>query len=308
MIVKNSFADYRKSEGINISSLIEIAESPLHFRWCLDNPKDSKSLVRGRAIHQLILEPEFFNDVYAVEPDKKDYAFVTVDDLKPLLEKYAVKKASKKEDTIKSLSPFLSSDEMKQVYDLVYSAFLMECEGKEILSAKEFQEASNIANVLLSNDKIANLLKRGQKEISIYQEINWVKCKGRLDYLADEFFLDYKSCRDCSPREFERDFFKYGYHIKLAYYQWMAFLETGKMLPCIVIAQSTSDECDFVIREVDQRFLDMGRDGWMDKDLVKHDGFVQMLEKYKDCLASGKWEGLSKDITTLFAPNFMLSL
>ena len=108
MIKKISFKEYRESPELNISSLVNIEKSPAHFQWCKANPKDSSSLIKGRAIHQLILEPHLFNEVYAVEPDKSKFKYVTVDDLKPLCEKHGVKKSLKKSEMLCALLPFMT--------------------------------------------------------------------------------------------------------------------------------------------------------------------------------------------------------
>lgn len=267
----------------------------MHYKWCKENHKDTKSLIRGRLVHTLILEPNTFNSVYAVEPDKKDYKFVTIEDLKPLCEKYGTKKSGKKEDILKELSPFLTKDERSQVYDLVYSAFLFECEGKEIVSAKDFQEARAISESVLNSPKIQKMLKLGEAELSIFLEINGVQMKTRLDFMSSDFFLDIKTCSSCDEREFVRDFINYQYDIKLAVYQKAIELETGKKIPCIVLAVETSDEHDYKVYNIDQEFLDIG-----------YKKFEAMLETWKDCTSKNEWLGMSKEVETLFAPEWYL--
>ena len=292
MIIKNSFPQYQAVEALNISSLVNIKKSPEAFKWHLNNREETASLTIGRLLHTLILEPETVGNTYAIEPNKKDFKFVTVDDIKPLLELHGLKKTGKKEDLLASLRPFLSNDEIRQVYDFTLQAFNLETEGKEKVSAKDFDKCVEISSKVLADLRISKMLRHnGQPEISIEQEIDGIKVKGRVDFLSENFFLDYKSCQDCSPEAFTRDFVKYNYHTKLFFYQKILELETGKKLPCIVIAQSKEENCDFMIYEVSQEFLDLGE--------VE---FNKMFETYKACVNENNFPPMDKSIQVLTPP------
>lgn len=295
-IKKISFSDYVKVDALNCSSLVNIEKSPLHFQWAKANPRDTKTLVNGRAVHTLILEPELFNEIYAVEPRKEDYKFVTIDDLKQLCEKYGTKKSGKKEDILKELSTLISEDERKQIYDFTVSAFYVESQGKEILSTKEYQEAKAIADSVLKSPRVQAMLKKGQSECSIFQTVEGVSMKFRLDFFVEgSFFLDVKTCRSCEPREFVNDFINYSYDVKCAAYQHAIFLETGKQIPCVILACETTDELDYKVYEIDQEFLDIG--------LKK---FFKLLNKWKECTDKNEWPGMNKKVEKLFPPEWYL--
>lgn len=294
-IQKISFENYKKLPQLNMSSLCNIKKSPAHFQWCKENPKDSKSLIKGRAIHTLILEPETFHSVYAVEPEKKDYKFVTVEDIKQLCEKYGTKKTGKKEEILAALAPLITIDENKQVYDFAYSAFLMESNGKEILTAKEYMEARQAADSVLKSPRIRSMLKNGQSEVSILQTINDVEMKFRLDFMSENFILDVKSCSSCEEREFSRDFVNYQYAEKLSAYQKAVELETGKRPLVIVLAVETTEENDYQVFEIDQEFLDAG-----------YKNFEKMLNTWKECTEKNEWPGMPKTVQKLFAPDWFL--
>ena len=55
------FSTYRAAAGVNVSSLKELARSPLHYRYAKDNPNPTTSAMSlGTAAHCATLEPERF--------------------------------------------------------------------------------------------------------------------------------------------------------------------------------------------------------------------------------------------------------
>jgi exodeoxyribonuclease VIII len=62
-----SFADYKKIEAVNWTTLKEMRRSPLHYKHRLENERaDSDTLAVGRATHTAILEPDLFPIQFAV--------------------------------------------------------------------------------------------------------------------------------------------------------------------------------------------------------------------------------------------------
>lgn len=67
-----SNADYHASEGISKSGLDLIHKSPASYLWSKNAPYDEgnrKALDIGTAFHCLILEPDTFNDRFAISPE-----------------------------------------------------------------------------------------------------------------------------------------------------------------------------------------------------------------------------------------------
>ncbi|AZS49312.1 exodeoxyribonuclease VIII [Entomomonas moraniae] len=67
-----SNTDYHASEGISKSGLDLIDQSPALYLWSKNAPYDEdnrKALDIGTAFHTLILEPDTFNDRFAVSPE-----------------------------------------------------------------------------------------------------------------------------------------------------------------------------------------------------------------------------------------------
>ncbi len=253
---KMTMAQYRQMEGLNISSLVNILKSPKHFIYKKNNPTDSDSLSLGRAIHSLILEPDLFFSEYAIAP---------------------------------------KCDRRTKEGKKIYEDFLVSSSGKEVISFDEHSLAKAVADSVLSSPKINNMLSKGQAEVSFFKEIDGVNHKARLDFVAEQFFLDVKTCQNCTAREFQRDFIKYNYHIKMGFYQHVLELETGVKHQAIVLAVETKDELDYQVYKIDQDFLDIG--------LKK---YFELLETYKECVKNNEWPGLEKAVQTMYAPDWLV--
>lgn len=62
-----TFDEYLAIEALNWSTIKHIERSPLHFQHALGNPiEDRPLLARGRGFHTKVLEPDRFDDEYAV--------------------------------------------------------------------------------------------------------------------------------------------------------------------------------------------------------------------------------------------------
>ena len=67
----NNIQKYLDAPGINFSTLKYVHTSPKHYRWAVDVGRpDTTALMKFRAIHTAILEPDVFDDRYVVYPGK----------------------------------------------------------------------------------------------------------------------------------------------------------------------------------------------------------------------------------------------
>ena len=65
------FEQYRRIGAVHWSTLKEMNRSPLHYKWALENDrKDSPVLMKGRAAHTAILDPDNFLRHYVLCPLK----------------------------------------------------------------------------------------------------------------------------------------------------------------------------------------------------------------------------------------------
>ena len=179
--------EYNEAPGVRRSDLWRIHDSPEKFKYFLDNPEPpSPAFVFGSMVHKLLLEPETFDDEYAIAPevDKRT-------------------KAGKEE----------------------WAAFCAAANGKTVVSAEDYDTAFRMAEKVLNNPKTYALLN-GKHEVPFFwtDEDTGEGCKVRCDCLTWEdgsdvpTVVDYKSATDARTRKFSSDAAQYGYFLQAAMY------------------------------------------------------------------------------------------
>lgn len=235
--------NYDDIKAVNKSTLWEMRKSPLHY-WHLmhDTPKeDTPAMKFGRAVHSKLLQPEHFSDEYIVAPECDR-----------------------------------RTKEGKQIW-----ADMMEM-GKEIISRDDMVkilemefEFADIRKTLLNKPDL-------QTEVALTwtDEETGVDCKGRLDAIAGEIIVDYKTTTDASTKAFSREALKYGYDLQAAMYMEAAMANGYNPKRFIFVAQEKTAPYLINIIYAGDAFLDRGR--WIMRDL---------LAKYKACRDLDEWPG-----------------
>lgn len=192
VIYKVPFEDYLALEGINNSSLHNMAKSPAHWKHEQENPREykSKALTFGTLAHVAVLEPEALLERYIVMPD-----FVA-----DLQVEYAKPKLSK-------------------AYRDKVAAFEKMAKGMEIVSKDDMTRALGVQR---SVQQYANVFHSGRAEVVFrwQDEATGLWCKARPDYLrfGDDWgtIYDFKTTRDCS--KFGRSIAEFCYDRQAAFY------------------------------------------------------------------------------------------
>ena len=181
-----------------------------------------------------------------------------------------------------------------------YDAFLADHAGVDILTQSQLATAHCIADAVTAHPAAHALLTGGRAEVSIFGQVEGVRCKMRADYITDcgEYMqiVDLKTTRDADPQAFARDSWNYGYHWQAGLYCAMAEAAYGKPARFSIVAVESDAPHDVVVYEIPEQ-------------LSAH-GFVlvqSMLEEYRECLESGDWPGISQDPMTLGVPAWAVS-
>jgi hypothetical protein len=171
--------------------------------YYINNPtKETPAMELGTALHSLFLEPEKFNATYVKAPSIFDEKFAgkkiiqTVDDLKPYVEQFGLKKSGKKEDMIESVRAYLNPAEVV-IWDDVKSNFEREVVAlnQKVLSNDDFTNLENICNKFNESKNLHHLLENGRSEVVIIwkDKTTGITCKCRLDYIQPDAVIDVKS-------------------------------------------------------------------------------------------------------------------
>lgn len=249
---KMNFKDYLARPELSASGVKNLAVSPAYFKWKKENPKDTGVMRIGRCLHSAILTPEDF---------KKDFAQVP------------------------------QCDKRTKEGRAIFEAFQILAVGKECIKFEEYNHVLAIRDSVLKSPKIVNMLSKGESEKTLFFEIEGVKMKSRLDFLADKFFLDIKTTQSANSDNFARDSVKLGYDLQMWIYAEAIRQNFEKDLPCIIFAIEKESNLDYAIFQLGQEWMDLG-----ERKARK------LIKLYKECLEKDEWPGYDKNVQQLSLP------
>jgi len=178
--------EYRSNPAISRSELWWFSKSPEYFKWRKANPiEPTPALLFGQVAHKLLLEPDTFEEEFAVAPNVDRRT-----------------KAGKEE----------------------WDRFCLESDGKTVVSADVFYQAYSMILKAREIPLVKELLA-GEHEVPLFwtDADTDVDCKCRLDCMnRDEkgrvTVVDYKTTNDATYRAFAKDVMQYGYALQAAMY------------------------------------------------------------------------------------------
>lgn len=173
-------------EAISKSRLANMSVCPAYFKWCEDNPQEpSEDMVLGSAFHKIVLEPETFDDEFAIMPQV---------------------------------------DKRTTQGKLIIAEFIIEADGKTVITQEQYETICGMRDSIMSNPYARKLIN-GNIEQSMYftDDLTKVECKCRPDVwrkVADRVVItDLKSAKSVMPNDFMRDCVKYHYDLQTAMYR-----------------------------------------------------------------------------------------
>lgn len=172
--------------------------------------------------------------------------------------------------------------------------------GAIILSPDQAAQADAMTEAVLREPEARALFEReGAAEVSIFDEVEGAKRRGRIDYLPNDggFMVDLKTSLDASPRGFRRSVEKFGYHIQYGHYVDILKRITGERRDMIfVVVEKAAPYLVNVIRF--DEIEDFARIGEAEA--------LEALTIYRRCMASGEWPGYLEHGITKIKPTMGL--
>lgn len=217
-----NFEQYRSIDAINFSTLKSMRKSPKQFKYDLENGKsDSVGKSMGRATHTAVLEPEKFNDEYAVFDGKirKGKAW-------DLFEKENKNKTILKRDEAESVLRIAREVRSNPVV-------------KRLLSVGEPEKTLqwiDPGSGLKAKARLDFLAKDGDELI----------------------IVDLKGTSDIRAEHFRRDAGKNGYHQQLGFYRSGVETIYSKTPKCVIIAVEIKPPHDVAVFKLEEEALDAG--------------------------------------------------
>ena len=190
--------DYYKIKALSHSMLSCLAQNPMECRMrYVDDPptlprKDSAAFAMGHAVHCLALEPERFDERFAVAP---------------------------------------KVDRRTTAGKVAWAEYLADCEGKTVLDEQDYADAVACVQALNNHADFATIMAQPRRvEVEHYFDLFGHRFKARLDCVIDSMrlILDIKTTDDASPHRWQWSAVDYGYHRQQIIYQEALRQETGK--------------------------------------------------------------------------------
>lgn len=254
------FETYQAWKAVNHSSLKEIAKSPRHYRYMLEQPPRPPSWAQqfGTIAHALMLEPS------------KSAALMVPAPINP-----------------KTGEPFGRTTKAWAEYAALHA-------GKLIVTDDEIETLKTMAKNAMANEDVAALMRaEGVSEVSIvWDDPTGIRCKARIDRLITDpasytddparslAFVDLKTTANAALGVFRRDAEAYGYFTANAMYR-RACAAHGYRGMGGIVALEAEGECDAVCYTIDEdtaQVADALVEGW--------------LKTLKTCRERNDWPGL----------------
>lgn len=213
------FNEYLEWEAVN-NSLLWIIEkqSPAHAKVYMECPPEPTPAFHfGHGLHCLALEPDKFNERYAIRP---------------------------------------KFDGRTKEGKAIKAKFEESLNGKMVFEQEDFEQMKLMADAI-KRQAIHRFIQRGEAEVCIVwdDKETGLRCKARIDYLHRDhaILIDLKSTTDASKDAFAKAVYNYGYYQQCGWYVdgWktitgdesaFVFLAAEKGVPYAVAAYEMADE------------------------------------------------------------------
>lgn len=223
-----SNAEYRKKEGVSSSELKKMMKSMAHYKYYKDHPNenDSEALQFGRAYHKLMLEPDDFDNEFAVSP---------------------------------------KFDRRTKEGKAAAEEFAKKAEGKEVINEETYKTLLEMQKALYETPFVKLLIK-GEHEKSFFwkDRETGIPCKCRPDsfgQIKEQYIcVDLKTTKDAETDHFMRDALKLGYDIQAAHYCEGLEDKYKKPFKFIFIAQEKTAPYLVNVLEADEYFMASGKE------------------------------------------------
>jgi hypothetical protein len=242
--------EYHSTPAVSNTVLSSIARSPAHC-FALHVAEDRRkqattpAFFAGTLAHCAILEPDSLLERYIVRPEGLD----------------------------------LRTKAGKEWRDALPAGVLT-------ITADEWATAIAQRDAVRAVPELAELLGAGVAEVSAFwtDDETGLQCKCRPDWvhtLSDGrvILVDVKTTTDCSPQQFTRAVWKYGYHRQAAWYSAGYARAAGVEVAGFVFASVTSAH-PFIAaaHTLDDDYMRIGQDECR-----------RLLDEYADCKLTGRW-------------------
>ncbi len=234
--VKMADADYFAAEGLSKSFLAVAAECPQKAGMPIT---ETAAMRFGKIVHCAILEPDAFDERYAVS---------------------------------------IQCDRRTKAGKEAWQQWLDDNEGKEVISQDDYDKAMQMSEAIRSHARASELLSCGMAEMAYFwtDERTQETCKAKADYVHGDIIVDLKTTASASKADFMRSVAQYKYHWQDAWYsngigaERFVFVAIEKNAPYIIECYELKE----VAKQLGWRQINKALDKWlMHRDFCEYIGY-----------------------------------
>jgi hypothetical protein len=240
-----------------------ISSSPAHLKHWLNNPTDpTEAMILGQAAHKYCLEWALFDDSFVVA------------------QKF---------------------DRRTKEGKAKYTEFEMLHCGKTIITENQMSDIMGMQASISNHPLCKTLFQEGHLEVAFLwnDPESGLNCRVKPDFIhSSNVLVDFKTCKDASPKGFERQAANLNYHVQMAFYGdgIQAVTET-KIEHHIIVAIETSAPYAIGVYRYDNFAIDQGRNQYR-----------KALNLLAECLFNKEFPAYSNDIQDLFLPTYKMEV
>jgi exodeoxyribonuclease VIII len=192
----------------------------------LEHPTEpTDAMITGSVFHKLVLEPDTFDDEFAVLPD--------------------------------------GIDRRTKEGKAAWADWQAENAGKMAIARPTLVDLQGMANSVHSHIRASSLLSNGVAEQSLFWDINGysvpIPAKCRIDYAQSRCLIDIKTTVDARPEQFGRSCWNFRYHVQAAFYSDAYKFVTGEDLRFVFIAVEKTPPYAVATYMVNEAMIEQGR-------------------------------------------------
>jgi hypothetical protein len=253
-----------RTDPVNWSTLKAMAVSPKHYLHGLTEERvETEAMLLGTLTHARVLEPETVLGRFCIAPNFH----------RGCNDETAIAKG------------YDGGKQAAAEWDAELDSL-----GAEPVSQETWDAALLMAASVANHPLAQSYLTGGVAEKRItWTAPNGIKCRGRVDYIAPNGLVDFKTTRSIAT--FERDVFRMNYHAQVAWYDWGASMSDDVDHPQpfapVIIAVESCAPYDVGVYIVDGDAYDHG-----------FSLSQRLLGQLYYCRLVNEWRGVTRDEPT----------
>lgn len=240
------------TDSISRSAIMDFSVSPKKYWANYLNPERppkeaTRAMKFGEQFHKMILEPGLFEKEYCIQPNYFDLPKVGL-----------LKDLGREEYDRQKLERQKVENRNTKIAEEWHFGNL----NKTTIDNSDFKILGEMKSAARNNAQAWELLTEGENEVSYFwnDEETGMLLKARPDVLYDSVVVDLKTCKDASPRAFQRAMCDGGYHIQAAMItDAIKAVDNRDILTFINIAIEKEYPYAIGIYIIDQAAVDAGR-------------------------------------------------